>query len=506
MGQLDEEGSKMKRHITFLLILICLQSHAHVGSPDIIYQGNAGPYPLLITIQPPDVVPGIAKVLIDGGNQKINRIKIQPIYYQYGSEGAPKGDDIRKVAGMNHLYEGSFWLMTFGSSSVKISVEGIKGVGSTIVPVPAVATATRTMEQTTSIGLQIMGVFLILSLVTIIGAAIRESTTPHGGLPTPKGKRVSIIVMSFTFISIVSLLIFANKWWENVESDYRENMFKPLRLDAHVKKENEKNTLHLDIENPVWLERKNNDLIADHGKLMHLFLIDTKGEKFAHLHPEQKDSSHFTSTLPTLNQGKYLIFAEVVHSNGMAETLTDTLQLSENIHSLITDSDDFAGDVPLSSEVSVIDNLRIKAINQDEIISGKPVKISFKCSEDEGKPADLQPYLGMAGHAIVMKDDASVFIHLHPMGTISMASQYALAQKIDENVTICGNLSDSLNASLENTGIVDKKTLSLMRLKKEYNSEIIFPYVFPKPGDYFIWVQVKHNGSIKSSKFKIKAV
>lgn len=492
----------MKYYITYLLLFICLQSQAHIGSPDIVYQGNAGPYPLLITIQPPDVVPGIAKVLIDGGNEKINRIKIQPVYYQYGSDGAPKGDDIRKVAGTNHLYEGSFWLMTFGSSSVKVSVEGIKGAGSTIVPVPAVATATRAMEQTTSIGLAIMGVFLTLSLVTIIGAAIRESTIPHGALPTQKEKRISNIVMSLSFISIVSLLLFANNWWEKVENDYRKKMFKPLKLNAHIKK----NTLHLDIKNPIWLQRKANDLIADHGKLMHLFLIDTKGQKFAHLHPEQKDSLHFTSTLPTLNQGKYLVFAEVVHSNGMAETLTDTLQVLENINSLITDNDDFAGNVPLNSEVSVIDNLKIKATSQDKIISGKPVKLSFTCTEDGGKPANLQPYLGMAGHVVVMKDDASVFIHLHPMGTISMASQYALAQKIDENVTICGYLSDSLNASLETTGIIDKQTISLMRLKKEYNSEIIFPYVFPKPGDYYIWVQVKHKGSIKTSKFKIKAV
>lgn len=495
----------MKYYITLILALICLQSHAHVGSPDIVYQGNAGPYPVLITIQPPDVVPGIAKILIDAGNEKINRIKIQPVYYQYGSTGAPKGDEIKKVAGTSHLYEGSLWLMTFGSSSVKISIEGIKGNGSTIVPVPAVATATRSMDKTTSVGLQIMGVFLILSLVTIIGAAIRESTIPHGVNPTSKRKRSAIIVMTVTFISIVALLTFANNWWGKVESDYRKNIFKPLKLNANIKYENSQSALHLDIINPEWLERKVDDLVTDHGKLMHLFLIDTKGQQFAHLHPEQKDSLKFSTILPSLKQGSYLVFAEVVHSNGMTETLTDTLQVLENINSRIIDSDDFAGDVPLNSAVSIVENLKIKVTNQDKILAGKPVKISFKCTEDDDKPAILQPYLGMAGHAVVMKDDASVFIHLHPMGTISMASQYALAQKIDENITICGNLSDANNSGLDTTGVVDKQTISLMKSKKEYNSEIIFPYVFPKPGDYYIWVQVKHKGSIKSSKFKIKA-
>lgn len=495
----------MKHCITLILAFLCLQSQAHVGSPDIVYQGNAGPYPVLITIQPPDVVPGIAKILIDAGDEKINHIKIQPVYYQYGSSGAPKGDDIKKVAGTSHLYEGSLWLMTFGSSSVKISVEGKKGFGSTIVPVPAVATATRSMDPTTSIGLQIMGIFLILSLVTIIGAAIKESTIPHGALPSSKGKKSALIVMSITCISIISLLIFANNWWGKVEHDYRKNMFKPLKINAYIKKEDRKNVLQLDIENPEWLDRKAGDLVADHGKLMHLFLIDQKGQQFAHLHPVPDDSLHFSSILPSLNQGNYLVFAEVVHSNGMAETMTDTLQVLENINSGISETDDFAGNVPLNTEVSVIDDLKIKVINQHKISAGKPVKITFQCTESEGMPANLQPYLGMAGHAVVMKDDASVFIHLHPMGTISMASQYAIAQKIDENVTICGNQSDEKDASLDTTGVVDKQTMSLMRSKKEYNNEIIFPYVFPKPGDYYIWVQVKHNDSIKSGKFKIKA-
>ena len=35
---------------------------AHVGSPDIFYEGDAGPYHLLVAIRPPVVIPGIAEV------------------------------------------------------------------------------------------------------------------------------------------------------------------------------------------------------------------------------------------------------------------------------------------------------------------------------------------------------------------------------------------------------------------------------------------------------------
>ena len=37
---------------------------AHVGSPDIFFEGDAGPYQLLVTIRPPQVVPGVAEIEI----------------------------------------------------------------------------------------------------------------------------------------------------------------------------------------------------------------------------------------------------------------------------------------------------------------------------------------------------------------------------------------------------------------------------------------------------------
>ena len=37
---------------------------AHVGSPDVFYEGEAGPYHLLVTIRPPQVIPGVAQIEI----------------------------------------------------------------------------------------------------------------------------------------------------------------------------------------------------------------------------------------------------------------------------------------------------------------------------------------------------------------------------------------------------------------------------------------------------------
>ena len=43
--------------------------------------------------------------------------------------------------------------------------------------------------------------------------------------------------------------------------------------------------------------------------------------------------------------------------------------------------------------------------------------------DKDGKPAhDLEPYMGMAAHAEIIRSDASVFAHVHPAGSVSMAA------------------------------------------------------------------------------------
>ena len=39
-----------------------------------------------------------------------------------------------------------------------------------------------------------------------------------------------------------------------------------------------------------------------------------------------------------------------------------------------------------------------------------------------GRPADMQLYMGMAGHAAFVATDGSVFAHVHPSGSVPMAA------------------------------------------------------------------------------------
>lgn len=80
----------------------------------------------------------------------------------------------------------------------------------------------------------------------------------------------------------------------------------------------------------------------------------------------------------------------------------------------------------------------------------------------------------MQGHAAVMRDDLSVFAHLHPSGSVPMASLMLTGDH--------AHLHDQ-PASLP--------------------SEIGFPWVFPKPGRYRVFVQFKRAGKIETAAFDV---
>jgi hypothetical protein len=113
--------------------------------------------------------------------------------------------------------------------------------------------------------------------------------------------------------------------------------------------------------------------------------------------------------------------------------------------------------------------------------------------EKHGRPAqDMEPYMGMAGHAEFVRSDLSVFAHVHPAGSVSMAA-LELAQ--------AGISSDAASAQ-ETMSIPMSGAMSMpMPASGPLPAEVRFPYGFPQAGDYRIFVQVKRGGRIETGVF-----
>src|SRR4029079_19176772 len=80
LGDLDAAYKTIVSMRFFALLLVLSRAlSAHVGSPDIYYDGNAGPYRLAVTIRPPQVIPGVAEIEIRSDTPGVRRLQIVPI-------------------------------------------------------------------------------------------------------------------------------------------------------------------------------------------------------------------------------------------------------------------------------------------------------------------------------------------------------------------------------------------------------------------------------------------
>jgi len=96
--------------------------------------------------------------------------------------------------------------------------------------------------------------------------------------------------------------------------------------------------------------------------------------------------------------------------------------------------------------------------------------------------------MGMAGHAEFVRSDLSVFAHVHPAGSVSMA-----ALELAQAGLPGGGDSAQMPMSMPmSTPMPEPGTLP---------PEVHFPYGFPQPGDYRIFVQIKRAGRVDTGVF-----
>jgi hypothetical protein len=129
----------------------------------------------------------------------------------------------------------------------------------------------------------------------------------------------------------------------------------------------------------------------------------------------------------------------------------------------------------------------------------REAQLRFKVVDATGRPLPLQPYMGMLGHAAVRRDDGTVFAHLHPVGSISMASQEFFTQGADDGQPSRHSQNPTDESDPPSTHTTVDHSAHLTGRGPE--DGISFPYEFPKPGRYRIWVQVKSNGQVMTGVF-----
>jgi len=482
----------------FLLLFLAFAGSAHVGSPDIYLDGSAGPYKLFVTIRPPQVIPGVAEILVRSQTPGVSRMTAVPLpLFGPGADHPPIPDLLVHSSGDPQFFTGSLWLMSDGSWQVRIAADGSEGAGTISIPVPAVAQTTRRMEWPLGAGLAILGLFLVGGLAAISGATVREAKLEAGKEASEAGKRKGLLASAAAFGVIALVLTGGKLWWDSESNVYKQRVYKPLNMRAELQGAD----LSLNLSEPGWMQaqphskagalnrvlfvRKMDDLVLDHNHLMHLYAIRQPGlDVIYHLHPEQRQPDEFQVALPAMPAGDYKLYADVVHENGLPETLVSAIHLANGIPAPARplSGDDAqaetrpVGGAPLGDTFPLPDGYRMRWLHEAGALHAREgSQFRFELLTADGSaPRDMELYMGMAGHAAFVKTDGSVFAHIHPNGTVSMAA-LMLAQGMKPGM-----------AMAEETGVPNA---------------VSFPYGLPAPGAYRIFVQMKHGGTVETGVF-----
>lgn len=479
-----------------VLLLLPLQAFAHIGSKDVFEETSAGPYKLYVTIRMPNVIPGVANVEVRASGPAVTGIDITPLpLVGEASKHPPTADAMKPSSADPAFFSGGVWMMASGSWQVRLAVRGAAGNYVTSVPVPAVAIATLKMDRNLGIILAVLGVLLIAGMAGIVAAAVREARLLPGQKASPSIRKRAALATAGS-LAVMGLLVWGGaKWWNVEAAGFSDYVYRPLATEAVLTG----GTLDLKISSfsPTnkFRTRPNSDFIPDHGHLMHLYAIRQPGmDAVFHLHPTQVAPGDFRLALPAMPPGNYTLYGDVVHANGFPETLVTKLAVPADLPPSKPGPDDAAATTqslsatPLGASFRLPDGYTMVWDAPASLTAGTAESFHFRLLSPSGDPAqDMQPYMGMAGHAAFVKTDGSVFAHVHPEGSAAMAAVMLANPAAPDSMADMPGMTGMSHPP----GAAQAPTAN----------SVEFPYGFPTAGRYRIFVQMKHGTTVETGVF-----
>jgi hypothetical protein len=420
------------------------------------------------------------------------------------------------------FFTASLWLMESGALQVRVQVEGAEGQGEVSVPVPSSAQRTLPMQRPLEALLLALMLLLALGAVFIVGAIVREGNLEGGEIPGADRKRRARRAMISTAIVVAVLLFLGKAWWGVNAADFqrRVDFFKPpaadlklvagRRLEIRVNRPETRVDQRPDFRAPAYLRL--DSVIPDHGHLMHLFILRVPElNAMWHLHPNLAKDGAFVVELPDLPDGRYQVFADVVDPRGYPWTLVGNVELPQIAGVPLTGDDSAWSGAPLALpagnavSAALPDGGRVVWERQPGPLKADvPLEFKFAVQDKDGRPArDMEPYMGMAGHAEFVRSDLSVFAHVHPAGSVSMAALELAQGGLTNDAASAQNSMGTMQMpeSMQPSGSMAMP----MNDSSPLEPEVRFPYGFPQPGDYRIFVQIKRAGRVETAVFDAHA-
>jgi heavy metal-binding protein len=192
---------------------------------------------------------------------------------------------------------------------------------------------------------------------------------------------------------------------------------------------------------------------VQHERLLHLFVVSQDFRFFAHVHPALQADGTFVQTITLPHAGVYRLITDLAPTGAPPQMLQQTIVTRGYRGSLLPQA-------RLEPDVTdkVVGGVRV-SLSMPKPVSGREQLLTFQFADAlTGLPiSDLEPYLGAVGHLFQLDDEMETPTHSHPVADMS-----------------------------ESMGPV-----------------VVFQALFPRGGNYRLWVQVQRHGAVLVAPFTV---
>lgn len=204
------------------------------------------------------------------------------------------------------------------------------------------------------------------------------------------------------------------------------------------------------------------DLPIEMENPMHLIAVSQDLSQFQHLHPAigNDDAHTVTSTLP--EAAIYVLFDEFVYNE---QNVLDRREL--NVGRASEESASLSPDLSSKTESGLTASLSAP----QTIEAGEDVRFTLQVTRDGRPVTDLEPYLGVPAHMIIVSSDTRDFAHSHGEASEAGNTEHEAMQGM-EGMESMGSSSGT------------------------FGPEVSFHHTFPRSGLYKLWIQFGYRGSI----------
>jgi hypothetical protein len=176
-------------------------------------------------------------------------------------------------------------------------------------------------------------------------------------------------------------------------------------------------------------DHKTQKLITDyelyHEKKMHVIVVSKDLRDFQHLHPDMDQAGMFNVNMDLPRATTYKIYVDArSKSQGWINENAEVIVRDPEVVAQHNDPKTAPPAPPLDPPNLVVNDKEVLSIEGKKIslsatnlIVGKEANLQFTFQDATSGAdiTDLQPYLGSPGHVIILSEDASEYIHTHPI-------------------------------------------------------------------------------------------